>query len=159
MRLATPIDGETLRSLCEVDADRYIALVRENIGHLTQHGDYGELFDVTDEALREEVLQAPPELTFIVDLREELIGRVDLVPREEGHVVLGYWLAASHSGHGYMHAALTALLDHAKHALGATDVFAGVTKGNERSKAVLLRLGFECVSDEGSYDRYHRPLV
>jgi hypothetical protein len=39
-------------------------------------------------------------------------------------------------------------------ALGATDVFAGVTHGNAASAAVLMRVGFEGVAPFPEYDRY-----
>jgi RimJ/RimL family protein N-acetyltransferase len=39
-------------------------------------------------------------------------------------------------------------------ALRATDIFAGVTHGNDKSVAVLRRLGFARVSSFQRYDRY-----
>jgi hypothetical protein len=43
--------------------------------------------------------------------------------------------------------------------LGATDVYAGVTKGNAKSEALLGRLGFQVVEDRGSYTLFTLPLA
>lgn len=39
-----------------------------------------------------------------------------------------------------------------------TDVFAGVSHGNERSVALLHRLDFAVVADFDTYRRFHRAL-
>ncbi|GAA3503193.1 hypothetical protein GCM10019016_103030 [Streptomyces prasinosporus] len=41
--------------------------------------------------------------------------------------------------------------------VGATEVFAGVTHGNDKSGAVLTRLGFKVAETLETYTRYHRP--
>jgi RimJ/RimL family protein N-acetyltransferase len=48
-------------------------------------------------------------------------------------------------------AACTALIDYGQAALGVTAVYAGVTKANVKSEAVLRRLGFQAVADRGPY--------
>jgi RimJ/RimL family protein N-acetyltransferase len=156
--LETEIDGLRLRSLREIDPDAYVALVRANAVHLTRGGDYRELIQKTDEELRAEVAVAAADLVFAVELDGSMVGRVDLIPRDPGHVVIGYWLAEPATGRGSMTAAIETLLGHARSDLGATDVWAGVTKGNEPSARLLARCGFERVSDEGSYERFHRSL-
>jgi ribosomal-protein-serine acetyltransferase len=90
-------------------------------------------------------------------LRGSLIGRADLVPVDPPRYGLGYWLGEEATGHGYATAAVRALLDHAR-SLGATDVLAGVTHGNDRSVALLRRLGFARVAEFDAYDRYHRAV-
>ncbi|MFJ8588956.1 GNAT family N-acetyltransferase [Streptomyces sp. NPDC093595] len=60
---------------------------------------------------------------------------------------------------GYATAACTALHGHAARELGATDLFAGVTHGNDRSVALLSRLGFEPVADFEDYTRFRLRLV
>jgi len=79
------------------------------------------------------------------------------VPVDPPRYGLGYWLAEDATGHGYATAAVRALLDHAR-TLQATDVLAGVTHGNDRSVALLRRLGFARVAEFDSYDRYHRAV-
>ncbi|WP_159392934.1 hypothetical protein [Streptomyces cyaneogriseus] len=50
------------------------------------------------------------------------------------------------------------MIDHAVRVLGATDIFAGVTHGNDKSAALLRRLGFEPVADFARCTRFRlRP--
>ena len=98
-------------------------------------------------------------IRFGVWLNEHLIGRVDLNPRTPEDVVLGYWLGGEYTGHGYATAACRALIDYGRTTLGARTVWAGVTKGNTKSEAVLARLGFRFVSDQGTYTRFTLPLI
>ncbi|EAA8855167.1 TPA: GNAT family protein [Escherichia coli] len=70
-----------------------------------------------------------------------------------------YWLDQHKTGKGYATAALRALIGHAKNALTASDLYAGVTHGNARSVALLARAGFSPVADFEKYTRYHLPLI
>ena len=72
--------------------------------------------------------------------------------------MLGYWLGGEYTGKGYATAACTALIAYGLEVLGARTMWAGVTKGNTKSEAVLQRLGFQEVSDQGSYTRFNRRL-
>ncbi|WP_088282374.1 GNAT family N-acetyltransferase [Kineosporia sp. A_224] len=71
---------------------------------------------------------------------------------------LGYWVRASSQGRGLASAAVGALLEHAQTRCGATDVFAGVTHGNDRSVALLRRLGFVEAATFERYTRFRRRL-
>jgi RimJ/RimL family protein N-acetyltransferase len=158
MELGTSVPGLILRSLSVEDKEAYLALVANNIAHLTGHGDYQELRHVDDASVDAELRDTDEELVFGVRLDNQLIGRVDLVPRDRANVVIGYWLAEAYTGRGFAASACTTLMEHARLNLGATDVWAGVTIGNEPSERLLLRLGFEMESDQGSYRRFHRSL-
>jgi RimJ/RimL family protein N-acetyltransferase len=157
MVLATEVDGLTLRPLVSADLDAYAALVEANRDHLTSRGDYVELRAATKEELANDLASEEPA-RFGVWLGDALIGRVDLIPREGGDAVLGYWLDERHTGRGYATETCRALIDFGRRALDLTDVWAGVTKGNEPSERVLERLGFERVADMGSYTRFHRSV-
>lgn len=84
-------------------------------------------------------------------MEETLVGRADLNPRGEDNFVLGFWLGGDFTGHGYATAACAALIAYGQTSLGAKRVYAGVTKGNSKSEAVLGRLGFELVEDRDTY--------
>lgn len=159
LELSTDIPGLVLRRLSEHDAKVYYDLIDRNRDHLTAHGDYQEMREATLPSVVEELVEgSDDDIAFGVWLDDSLIGRVDLVPREAGNFVLGFWLDQEHTGHGYATAACAALIEFGRSVLGATDIWAGVTKGNEASESVLERLRFERVGDMGSYTRFHRSL-
>jgi len=56
---------------------------------------------------------------------------------------IGYWLAASAEGHGYMTEAASALVEYALRELGARRLEITCDARNTRSAAVARRLGFE----------------
>lgn len=149
-----------LVELLPEDAAAYYALVDRNRDHLTQHGDYLDLGEATPETVREDLTD--PEnrnARFGVWLGEQLIGRVDLNPRTAGDFVLGYWLGGEYTGKAYATTACAALITYGQEVLGARTIWAGVTKGNAKSEAVLQRLGFQAVSDQGTYTRFNRRLL
>jgi len=90
--------------------------------------------------------QAIPD-RFGIWLGQHLIGRIDLVHVAPPRYSLGYWRSYEAPGHGYATAACAALIDYARAQRGATDIFAGVTHGNDRSVALLQRLSFQPVAD------------
>lgn len=135
-------------------------LIQENRTHLTAHGDYADLVAASLAALESQLTEGRGRsLQFGIFLRQKLIGRIDLVPVDPPRYGLGYWLARQSTGKGYATAALRALLDFARTDLQATDIYAGVTKGNWRSEAVLLRAGFLPVEIFEKYTRFHRALT
>jgi len=157
--LATADDSLELREFGPADVAEYHALVQRNAAHLTRLGDYRDevASSTTDVAYRfAERTEVP--VRFGVYLQQRLVGRVDLVPVEPPRYGLGYWLSEDVTGRGHATAAVAALLRYAGEELGATDVFAGVTRGNVRSEAVLQRLGFRVVANFDSYRRFHHSL-
>lgn len=157
MVLSTEAEGLLLRSLGVEDLERYAELVARNRSHLTSHGDYEELVHMSEQDLENELNDERPG-RFGVWLDQELIGRVDLIPQDGTNAVLGYWLDANRVGSGFATVACRTLLGFGAENLGITDLWAGVTHGNDRSVAVLQRLGFEEVADMGTYTRFHRGL-
>ncbi|MEV4636872.1 GNAT family N-acetyltransferase [Actinoplanes sp. NPDC049548] len=150
-------DEPALRQLTPEDAAEYHALVQRNAAHLTRHGDYREEVAATlDEVTAR--LTEPGPLRYGVVLGDRLIGRVDLIAVDPPRYGLGYWLSEDATGHGYATKAVAAVLRHAR-TLAATDVYAGVTHGNDRSVALLRRLGFTRAASFDSYDRYHLAVA
>jgi RimJ/RimL family protein N-acetyltransferase len=156
--LGTEISGLVLRPLGVDDLERYAALVSRNRTHLTRHGDYEELARSSERDLESE-LREEAAARFGVWFKDALIGRVDLIPRDGTNAVLAYWLDRYHVGSGFATAACRELLVYGAASLAVTDVWAGVTHGNDRSVALLRRLGFDQVEDMGTYTRFHLALV
>jgi RimJ/RimL family protein N-acetyltransferase len=160
LTLETAIPDLRLVELLPDDAAAYYALVERNRGHLTQHGDYLDLGEATPQSVFEDLTD--PEnrnARFGIWLGDQLVGRADLTPRTAEDFVLGYWLGGEFTGKGYATAACTALIAYGQEALAARTIWAGVTKGNTKSEAVLHRLGFQEVSDQGTYTRFNRRLA
>ena len=71
----------------------------------------------------------------------KLNGHTDMTERND-ECELGYWLAQSFWGRGYMPEAAGELLCRAFEELGMTTVWCGYYDGNQKSKRVQERLGF-----------------
>jgi RimJ/RimL family protein N-acetyltransferase len=66
---------------------------------------------------------------------------------------IGYWLATSETGNGYMTEACNALLETARTALQSTKLILRCDTRNVQSANIALRLGFEL---EGTHRRFRR---
>lgn len=158
--LGTAVAGLELRPLAPGDAGRYHALVQQNREHLTAQGDYLDEVAASVDDVRRQLAQTAgdPPLAFGIWWRDALIGRCDLVPVDPPRYGLGYWISASSQGKGLASASVCVLLEYAQSRCTATDVFAGVTHGNERSVALLRRLGFVEAATFERYTRFRRRL-
>ena len=156
-RLLTASAGLVLEPLTVADSDAYYDVLDRNRAHLSRHGDYRAEAAATAEWVAEHLAQPVPD-RFGIRLGDDLIGRVDLVHAAPPRYGVGYWLSADATGRGHATLACAAVLDYALTARDATDIFAGVTHGNDRSVAVLRRLGFRPVAEFATYTRFHRPL-
>ncbi|NLJ25623.1 MAG: GNAT family N-acetyltransferase [Firmicutes bacterium] len=156
--LQTAIKEVWLGELTSQDTRAFYELVQRNREHLTQFGDYQELVASTLQDI-EDYFAAPPVSNTRMGIwrgADELMGRVDLAPVGPGAFVLGYWIGSEYVGYGYVTAACLALMDYGQEELGATDFWAGVTHGNDKSAAVLKRLGFRTVERLAKHTRFHR---
>jgi RimJ/RimL family protein N-acetyltransferase len=156
--IETDVANLVLRRLSTEQVATLVHLAHENFKHLTAFGDYREMFPLRRDSIADEVGRDDGVERFGLWLGRSLIGRFDLVPRDPGNLILGYWLDRAHTRHGYATAACTALIGYARTTLGATDVWAGVTKGNTPSERLLDRVGLRPVADMGTYTRFHIAL-
>ena len=158
--IKTSIDGLVLAPLTEDHSLALHELIQENRAYLTANGDYADLIATPLKRLALELAgPSSRNLRYGICVRQQLLGRIDLIPVAPPHYGIGYWLAESATGKGYATAALQALLKFARAELQATDIFAGVTHGNSRSSAVLERAGFVPVETFERYTRFHRLLT
>ena len=82
---------------------------------------------------------------WLVELKGsgEAIGTAGLVKREGlEHVDIGFAFLERHRGKGYALEASRATLDYARHPLALGTIVAIVSKGNDRSIALLEKIGF-----------------
>jgi RimJ/RimL family protein N-acetyltransferase len=160
--LAVPTDLPelVLRDLTADDSDAYYELVNRNRDHLRRHGDYARESNATrDSVIAYFADPSDHNIRFGIWLGSELIGQVDLNPVDPPHYTIGYWLSGDRTGHGHLTRACRAAIRYGRDALSATDIFAGVTHGNDESVAVLRRLGFARVASFERYDRYQPALA
>ncbi len=154
--LSTTRPGLVLKRLTSDHASAIHELVQHNRAHLTAHGDFSELVAATMDALSAELARrSDRQWRFGVFLDGALVGRADLIGVAPPKYSIGYWLAKSATGQGFATLAVERLLGFAFEDLNATNVFAGVSHGNERSEALLSRLGFESVERFETYTRFH----
>ena len=81
---------------------------------------------------------------------EEIIGCISLMFEGQANVQLhdkeaelGYWLGKAYWGQGIIPEAAAALLAYGFQQLGLTRIFCGYYKGNEQSRRVQEKLGFQ----------------
>lgn len=72
----------------------------------------------------------------------KLNGHTDMTERDD-ECELGYWLGRPFWGRGYMPEAANALIRRAFEELGMTTVWCGYYDGNQKSKRVQEKIGFE----------------
>lgn len=97
------------------------------------------------------------EAVFVLDAGAGCIGAISLVfhdPRDPP--TLGYWLARTAWGRGYMSEAARALLDYGFGTLNADAVRSGHIEGNAASARVLQKLGFRFTNIETVYSVPHQ---
>jgi ribosomal-protein-serine acetyltransferase len=151
--------GIVLRELTLDDLDAYFGLVDVSRAHLNRFGDHQFEHDATIEDLRA-YFEHPWDhnVRFGIWCRGALAGRVDLNPIDPPRWVIGYWLGSGFTGRGIATVAGRAAIGHAE-TLGATEIYAGVTHGNDASVAVLRRLGFDHIQDLEDRSRWRLSLV
>ena len=141
-------DRLRLRPLAEDDAPFYMALVNEPgwIRHIGQRNIH------TIEAARTAIAQGAMTMQrergfslYLVlrDMDAVPIGICGLIKRDTlPEVDLGYAFLQAYCGHGYAIEAARAVIAHARRDIGLTRLMAITGPDNERSQALLAKLGF-----------------
>jgi len=157
--LPTELPGVVVRRLTAVDAVRYRSVVRANAEHLGRDGDWQDEIAASIGDVEHRFGDAPDaDRTFGIFEVGVLLGQVTLVHGAPPKWGLGYWLTDAATGRGVMTVSIRAVLTHARVTLGATEVLARVSHGNEASIAVLERLGFAPIARLTSSTRWRRVL-
>ena len=96
------------------------------------------------------VFNSPETYAAVLKETEEIIGCISLMFEGQANVQLhdkeaelGYWLGKAYWGQGIIPEAAAALLAYGFQQLGLTRIFCGYYKGNEQSRRVQEKLGFQ----------------
>lgn len=152
--VTTDIPGLVLRQHVPDDADPYYDLVQANREHLTRFSGYEDEVARSRTDIERRLHEPDESLRFGIWHQDELVGHISLLHQDPPCWGLGYWLSEHATGRGFMTAAASALLRFAKQSLSATEIRAAVTHGNDKSAAVLARLGFTDVADRPTHGSY-----
>lgn len=98
------------------------------------------------EKFIDSVKQQDPQVTFAIEYDFKFVGAIGLVLQKDVYrfsAELGYWVGEPFWGKGIATQALSLLCKYAFDELKMEKLFAGVFNGNEGSKKVLLKCGFQ----------------
>ena len=98
------------------------------------------------------VLSAPETYAVVLKSSGELVGCAGFnageaasMPLANDELELGYWIGKPYWGHGFATEAARAVIKHGFTDLGLSGIHSGYYDGNDRSRNVLEKLGFEFV--------------
>jgi ribosomal-protein-serine acetyltransferase len=140
--------GTELRVLQESDVDELHALIEANREHLARWLPWAaeQTLEDTTRFVSWSLAQAREgdgfQAAIVQDARIAGVIGFHGIDRQHGSTSIGYWLAQSAQGHGTMTAALRAMVDEALVAWGLHRVEIRASVENERSRALIERLGF-----------------
>ena len=154
MVLNTSIDGLILKELGTDDFDEVHSLIQSNVSHLTRLGDYQDLVTKSVDDLRADWQNNAFETQFGCMLNGQLIGTVTLIQYNKTTMGLGYWIDQNHTAQGFTSAAVEAVIQYGKDALGVLEYWAGIQASNEPSIKLVKRLGFELARTQPTHLSY-----
>jgi RimJ/RimL family protein N-acetyltransferase len=88
-------------------------------------------------------VEAGSQPTFVVTLRDAVIGCCGIAQRDGEKPELGYWFGVPFWGKGYATEAVRAVIDHAFADLGHDALLSGARISNPASRRVLEKCGFQ----------------
>ena len=138
-------EGIKLKQLFIEDAQAYFELIEYDRAHLSQfNGETAENYPDVAAVIRSITNpENPDKLRFGIWDGDQMVGSINLTPKQNQIAEIGYWIGKQHTGHAFAAKAAQSLSEHAFEGLGYDTVFAHVIVGNEASKRTLLNSGFK----------------
>tara|TARA_Y100000591_G_scaffold321803_1_gene337302 strand:- start:1959 stop:2486 length:528 start_codon:yes stop_codon:yes gene_type:complete len=103
------------------------------------------------ERSRERVLKQE-SYNFMIFQDKKMIGGVGLSGFNNKSCQVGYWLGKKYWGNGFATEALKSILDFGFDQLNLEEIYAAYKIGNEGSKKVLIKCGFEFYREKKEFD-------
>lgn len=101
-------------------------------------------FPPRDERAMQRMVRHGRTTEWAVTLADEYIGECQLLKVVEGRVAeIGYYFRRAFWGQGYAFESASALIAYCKDELGLERLWASIDDRNERSKRLIVRLGFQ----------------
>lgn len=142
------IDGKArIRPLRYADSERLARLANNKKIWLKVRDMFPHPYTVADaEKFIDSVKQQDPQVTFAIEFDFKFVGAIGLVLQQDVYrfsAELGYWIGEPYWGQGIATKAVKLLCRYAFDNLKIEKLFAGVFEGNEGSKKVLEKCGFQ----------------
>lgn len=155
------VDGKVrLRPLRYADRERLAKLANNKKiwNNLRDMFPYPYTLEDADKFL-DSVKQQEPQVTLAIEYEFQFAGVIGLVPQPDVYkkgAEIGYWLGEPFWGKSIATKALMLATSYAFESLGFERLFAGVFEGNEASKRVLEKCGFqlEGISRQAVFKNY-----
>ena len=133
----------------QVNAEAILDIIEQNRDYLeVWQGHFAELQTVDDVmaylSKRANQIDTNEGICFYIYHNDEIIGRIRFFHIHDKECEIGYWLARSAAGHGYMTEALTAL-EGELFAFGFDKITLDIDDGNTMSENVAKRNGYKLV--------------
>ena len=136
-----------LRPLRYADRERLAKLANNKKIWLNVRDMFPHPYTIADaEKFIDSVKQQDPQVTFAIEYDFKFAGAVGLVLQKDVYrysAEIGYWIGEPFWGKGIATHAVKLLCKYAHDELKMVKLFAGVFGGNEASKQVLLKNGFQ----------------
>ena len=89
---------------------------------------------------------------FVIFQDKKLIGGIGLSEFNNKSCQVGYWLGQQYWGNGFATETLKSILDFGFEQLNLEEIYAAYKIGNEGSKKVLMKCGFEFYREKKEFD-------
>lgn len=142
------IDGKVrIRTLRYADREQLTKLANNKKIWLNVRDMFPHPYTFEDaEKFIDSVKQQDPQVTFAIEYDFKFVGAIGMVLQRDVYrfsAELGYWIGEPYWGKGITTRAVRLLCDYAFNKLNIEKLFAGVFQGNEGSKKVLEKCGFQ----------------
>jgi len=142
------VEGKVrIRPLRYADRERLAKLANNKKIWLNVRDMFPHPYTIEDaEKFIDTVKQRDPPVTFAIEYDFKFVGAIGLVLQQDVYrfsAEIGYWMGEPYWGKGIATQAVSLLSKYAFEELNMEKLFAGVFEGNEGSKKVLLKCGFQ----------------
>lgn len=142
-------NGVTLSPLTQSDSESLFHLVVKNRMHLRiwlNWVDETNAPEHTAEFVQKALLQHSQQtgLYFTIWAENKMLGLISFnwIDKRNKKAIIGYWIDEEHQGKGYTTTACRILIKYGFETLSLHRIEVAVAKGNEKSIAIPLKLGF-----------------